>query len=78
MDSPMKKVLFTAVLSAFLLGTVAPVFAQGTPAQGAPAQGDTTKVKVNKKKEKVKTTDGKTKATDKKVKETVKKEEAGY
>lgn len=59
----MKKVLFTAVLSAFLLGTVAPVFAQGTP-----MQGDTTKIKANSKKEKVKFTAGKTKMNNKKGK----------
>jgi hypothetical protein len=59
----MKKALFTAVLSAFLLGTVAPAFAQGTP-----IQRDTTKMKMNSKKEKVKATDGKVKMNNKKGK----------
>jgi len=63
----MKKALFTAALSAFLLGTVAPVFAQGTL-----TQGDTTKIKANSKKQKVKATDGKTKINNKKGKGKVK------
>lgn len=65
----MKKTLFTAVLAAFLVGTVAPAFAQT-----APVQGDTTKVKANGKKEKLKTTDGKAKINNKKGKAKVKAE----
>ncbi|MDF7810957.1 hypothetical protein [Hymenobacter sp. YC55] len=63
----MKKTLFTAALAAFLVGTVAPTFAQT-----APVQGDTTKVKANGKKEKLKTTDGKAKVNNKKGKAKVK------
>ncbi|WP_375437239.1 hypothetical protein [uncultured Hymenobacter sp.] len=65
----MKKLLFTAALSAFLLGTVAPAFAQTTP-----VQGDTTKLKSNGKREKLKTTDGKVKANNKKGKTRIKAE----
>ncbi|MBC8083305.1 MAG: hypothetical protein H7Z21_08840 [Hymenobacter sp.] len=63
----MKKVLFTAALSAFLLGTVAPAIAQTTPT-ATPMQGDTTKVKANARKGKMKTEDGKAKMNGKKGK----------
>ncbi|HEX8425482.1 hypothetical protein [Hymenobacter sp.] len=67
----MKKVLFTAALSAFLLGSIAPAFSQT-----APMQGDTTKVKMNDKKGKMKTTDGKAKMNNKKGKAKMKAEKA--
>ena len=65
----MKKALFTAALATFLLGTIAPAFAQTTP-----MQGDTTKVKANAKKGKLKTTEGKAKVNNKKGKAKVKAE----
>lgn len=68
----MKNALFTAVLSAFLLGTIAPAFAQGMP-----LQGDTTKMKTNSKKEKVKSTDGKAKMNNKKGKGKMKMDKSG-
>ncbi|RSK45387.1 hypothetical protein [Hymenobacter rigui] len=59
----MKKLLATALLSAFVLGTASSSFAQTTP-----MQGDTTKMKSNMKKDKMKTTDGKAKMNNKKGK----------
>lgn len=59
----MKKFLAAALLSAFALGTASASFAQTTP-----MQGDTTKMKSNMKKDKMKSMDGKTKMNHKKAK----------
>ncbi|WP_375437236.1 hypothetical protein [uncultured Hymenobacter sp.] len=63
----MKKVVFTAVLSTFLLGAMAPVSAQTAPTQPT-AQGDTAKVRERMKKDQKKSADGKYMLNPKKAK----------
>lgn len=63
----MKKALFTAVVSAFLLSMVAPTSVQSTPTQTT-AQSDTAKVRERMKKDQKKSADGKYMLNPKKAK----------